>query len=134
MKEKMKKRMALGALVLSAMLVLPAGAFAARSDSASGTAGDVNTSASLSIYSDYASGSTSASDRAYVKVDVVYKYAWGLKTSVYTEKASDTGAYSTSAWAKASSALTNPVSLSASAAHLVGYGSNSWTGSTYVTY
>ncbi|WP_268625762.1 hypothetical protein [Paenibacillus alvei] len=134
MKEKMKKRMALGALVLSTMLVLPTGAFAARSDSKSGTAGDVSTSASLSIHSDYANGSTSASDRAYCKVDVVYKYSWGLKGSVYKAEASDTAAYSTSASASASSAWINPESLSATAAHLVGYGSNSWTASTSVTY
>ncbi|MCM3292709.1 hypothetical protein M3661_21575 [Paenibacillus sp. MER 180] len=134
MKEKTKKRFAVSALVLSAMLMLPAGAFAASSNSTSGTAGDVNTHGSLSIYSDYASGSTSASDRAYCKVDVVYTYSWGLVGSVYTKEASDTAAYSTSAWASANSDWVNPKSLRANAAHLVGYGSNSWTGSTYVTY
>ncbi|EJW20209.1 hypothetical protein M5X00_06135 [Paenibacillus alvei] len=133
MKEKTKKRFALSALVLSAMLVLPTGAFAWKSDSTSGKVGDLTTYGSTTISSDSASAYTSASDQAFQKVSLTYEYGWGDISDVYYAYGSDNG-YKTSVSANAKATKRNPTSLKAYSSHFVASGQASWSDNTSVSY
>lgn len=126
---KVQKVVKVFALLASAMLVLPTGAFAARS--VSGAVNGLTTYGSVALGSDFASADTSASGQAMLTVNLTYVYKWGPTIDSYTVNANDSG-FKTGVRAQANAGHVHPESVDAYAFHSVASGSGYWSGNTSI--